>query len=83
MASVEFNDIENEALINKYRKDAKILLQLRVDVKRRYNDDLDYKEYEKQIQKLIDKHVTTDGQILKITELVKIINGQSITHIHK
>jgi type I restriction enzyme R subunit len=76
MASVEFNDASNEVAINKYRKDAKILLQLRVDVKRRYNDELDYAAYEKQIQKLIDKHITTDGQILRITELVNIFDKE-------
>lgn len=76
MASVEFNDASNEVAINKYRKDAKILLQLRVDVKRRYNDELDYAAYEKQIQKLIDKHITTDGQVLRITELVNIFDKE-------
>jgi type I restriction enzyme, R subunit len=76
MASVEFNDESNEDVISMYRKDAKVLLQLRVDVKRRYNDELDYKEYEKQIQKLIDKHITTDGQVLRITELVNIFDKE-------
>ena len=74
MASVEFNDISNEKTIDKYKKDSKFFLQLRIDVKRRYFDDLDYKEYETQVQKLIDKHITTQGEILKITELVNIFD---------
>lgn len=74
MASVEFNDISNEKVIDKYKKDSKFFLQLRIDVKRRYFDDLDYKEYETQVQKLIDKHITTQGDILKITELVNIFD---------
>lgn len=74
MASVEFNDISNEKAIDKYKKDSKFFLQLRIDVKRRYFDDLDYKEYETQVQKLIDKHITTQGDILKITELVNIFD---------
>jgi type I restriction enzyme, R subunit len=76
MASVDFNNIHNEKIIEKYKKDAKHFLQLRVDVKRRYFDDIDYAEYEKQIQKLIDKHITTDGQILKITGLVNIFDKE-------
>jgi type I restriction enzyme R subunit len=74
MASIEFNDISNEKAIDKYKKDAKFFLQLRIDVKRRYFDDIDYKEYEPQVQKLIDKHITTEGEVLKITELVNIFD---------
>ena len=76
MASVEFNDVSNEKTIDKYKKDAKFFLQLRIDVKRRYFDEIDYKEYEQQVQKLIDKHITTEGDILKITELVNIFDKE-------
>ena len=76
MASIEFNDIKNEKTIDKYKKDSKFFLQLRVDVKRRYFDDLDYAAYEPQVQKLIDKHITTEGEVLKITELVNIFDRE-------
>lgn len=76
MASIEFNDSSNEKTIDKYKKDAKFFLQLRIDVKRRYFDDIDYKEYEPQVQKLIDKHITTEGEVLKITELVNIFDKE-------
>ena len=74
MASIQFNDVKNEKAIDKYKKDSKFFLQLRVDVKRRYFDDLDYAAYEPQVQKLIDKHITTHGEVLKITELVNIFD---------
>jgi type I restriction enzyme R subunit len=76
MASLEFNDVSNEKTIDKYKKDSKFFLQLRVDVKRRYFDDLDYAAYEPQVQKLIDKHITTHGEVLKITELVNIFDKE-------
>lgn len=76
MASIEFNDIKNEKVIDKYKQDSKFFLQLRVDVKRRYFDDLDYAAYEPQVQKLIDKHITTEGEVLKITELVNIFDRE-------
>jgi type I restriction enzyme, R subunit len=76
MASVEFNNIHNEATIDKYKKDISFFLKLRVDVKRRYFDNLDYAAYESQVQKLIDKHITTRGEILKITELVNIFDKE-------
>lgn len=74
MASLEFNDSSNETAIDKYKKDSKFFLQLRVDVKRRYYDDIDISAFEPQIQKLIDKHITTEGEVLKITELVNIFD---------
>lgn len=74
MATIEFNDVRNDEVIEKYRKDSKFFIQLRIDVKRRYFDDIDFKEYEPQVQKLIDKHITTDGEILKITQPIDIFN---------
>ncbi len=74
MASIEFNDRKNEKTIDKYKKDSKFFLQLRIDVKRRYYDDIDISAFEPQIQKLIDKHITTEGEVLKITELVNIFD---------
>lgn len=76
MATIEFNDVKNDEVIEKYKKDIKFFTQLRIDVKRRYFDDIDFKEYEPQVQKLIDKHLTTDGEILKITQPIDIFNKQ-------
>jgi type I restriction enzyme R subunit len=33
-----------------------------------------FSAFEPQIQKLIDKHITTEGEVLKITELVNIFD---------
>ena len=77
LSSFEFVNRTPESLINEYKKDIKFFLGLRVSVKRRYFDDLVYKEYEPQVQKLIDKHITTDGEILKMTELVNIFNKEA------
>lgn len=76
LSSVEFVTNTEDAKIDTYKKDAQFFLKLRVDVKRRYNDDLSYKEFEPQIQKLINKHISTEGEIMKITELVNIFNKE-------
>ena len=76
MSTVQFNDSKNDEIIEKYKKESKFFIQVRSDVKRRYFDDIDYKEYEKQVQKLIDKHIVTDGEILKITQPIDIFNKQ-------
>lgn len=76
LSSLHFHEYTSEARIAKYKSDVKFFLALRVSVKRRYSDEPDYKEYEPQIQKLIDQHITTDGTILKITDPVNIFNQE-------
>jgi type I restriction enzyme R subunit len=49
-----------------------MFLKLRLAVVERYSDEIDYKQYEGQIQKLIDTHITTE-KIETITELVNIL----------
>jgi type I restriction enzyme R subunit len=74
LSSVDFMTNTATAKIENFKKDAKFFLKLRVDVKRRYNDEMSYKEFEPQIQKLINKHISTEGEIMKITELVNIFD---------
>ncbi|MCB9324009.1 MAG: type I restriction endonuclease subunit R [Lewinellaceae bacterium] len=76
LSSVDFARNTDEKKIKSYKDDAKFFLKLRVDVTRRYNDDIAYKEFEPQIQKLINKHISTEGEILKITELVDIFDKE-------
>jgi type I restriction enzyme R subunit len=76
LSSFEFISKTPEQQINKYKQDAKFFLGLRISVKRRYFDDLEYKEYEPQVQKLIDKHITTEGEILRITDMVNIFDKE-------
>lgn len=76
LSSIEFLNSTPEKQINKYKEDAKFFLALRVSVKRRYFDDLEFKEYEPQVQKLIDKHITTEGEMLRVTELVNIFDKE-------
>lgn len=76
LSSLEFNKKTPESQIEKYKKDAEFFLALRVSVKRRYSDELEYREYEAQVQKLIDKHITSDGDVLKITDLVNIFDKE-------
>lgn len=76
LSSLDFVNKTPEKQVDKFKKDAQFFLALRVSVKRRYSDDIDYKEYEAQVQKLIDKHITSDGEVLKITQMVDIFNKE-------
>ena len=76
-SSIEFSKIETEKQIEKYKNDAKFFLALRVSVKRRFFDELDYSVYEAQVQKLIDKHIYSEGDVLRITAQVNIFDKES------
>lgn len=76
LSSVDFQNKTPDKQINKYKHDARFFLGLRVAVKRRYFDEANYQAFEPQIQKLIDKHITTEGEALRITELVNLFNEE-------
>jgi len=74
LSSVQFVNNTPKEKIETYKRDAKGFLKLRAAVKIRFNDELSYREYEPHIQKLINQHITTEGEILKVTEMVNIFD---------
>lgn len=75
LATLEWNKRTPEKTIERYKYDLGFFAKLRNSVRQRYADVVDYKSYEDQIQKLIDKHVTSH-QVDKITELVNIFDTE-------
>ncbi|MGB3778154.1 MAG: HsdR family type I site-specific deoxyribonuclease [Tunicatimonas sp.] len=73
LSSRNFATQTPEAQQKRYRQDAKFFLDLRNSVKQRYSDAVDFRQYESQIQKLIDKHVGADS-VQAITEQVNIFD---------
>jgi type I restriction enzyme, R subunit len=73
LSSIQFHKEVEEKVINRYKEDLSMFLKLRLAVIERYSDEIDYKQYEGQIQKLIDTHITTE-KIETITELVNIFD---------
>lgn len=73
LSSIQFHIEVEDKLINRYKEDLTMFLKLRLAVVERYSDKIDYKQYEGQIQKLIDIHITTE-KIETITELVNIFD---------
>lgn len=75
LSTLEFSDITPEDKIQIYKDDAKFFLKLRISVKRRYSDTIDYSQYESQIQKLIDTHITSD-EVIQLNEQVNIFEKE-------
>jgi len=71
LATMQFLRDTPEKKINTYKNDLGFFLKLRVAVKQRYAEEIDYKDYEKKVQKLIDTHVHSEG-IEQVTAPVNI-----------
>jgi len=74
-SSMEFYKQVDEKHIERYKADLTMFMKLRFAVVERYSDTVNYKQYEGQIQKLIDTHVTTE-KVEVITELVNIFEKE-------
>jgi type I restriction enzyme R subunit len=71
LSTMEFLRNTSEKQQERYKKDAAFFLKLRASVKKRYAEEIDFKEYEKRVQKLLDTHVTAEG-VEQITPQVNI-----------
>ena len=75
LSSIQFHKEVDQNTINRYKEDIAMFIKLRMAVVKRYSDEIDYKQYEGQIQKLIDTHITTE-KVETITELVNIFDKE-------
>ncbi len=74
-SSIDFHKNADKKTIQRYKDDLAFFIKLRNAVLQRYSDVIDYKQYEGQIQKLIDTHIQTEG-VETITELVNIFDKE-------
>lgn len=70
-SSIVFHQQTDAKLIDTYKDDLAMFYKLRHSVASRFSDEIDYKKYETQIQKLIDTHVTS-AEVTTIIESVNI-----------
>ncbi len=75
LSTLKFRKEADEKEIERYKIDLAFFQKIRYSVSRRFSDVVDYSKYEKQIQTLIDKHITTE-KIEPITELVNIFDKE-------
>jgi type I restriction enzyme R subunit len=73
LSTLKFVEGTPEEKQKKYKSDLKFFENLRLSVRRRYAESIDYKEYESRIQKLLDTYVPSD-EIVQITPIVDIFN---------
>ncbi len=73
LSSYDFVTGTVEKEVERYKKDLAFFMKLRASVTQRYSDTVDFKQYEGQIQKLIDQHIQTD-RVETVVELVNIFD---------
>lgn len=76
LSSIDYHKETSEKKINTYKNDLTFFMKLRTAVAQRYSDKIDYKQYEGQIQKLIDQHISTQ-KVEKLTDLVNIFDEEA------
>lgn len=75
LSTAKFFEETPEEKIGRYKRDLAFFQKLRVSVKRRYAEEIDYKEYEAKIQKLINAHVGA-SEVMRITPQVNIFERE-------
>jgi len=77
MSSVDFHLTTPEKKIELYVSDLKSFRKLRSAVKNRYNEAIDYSEYEDQIRNMVNKYVGA-SEVEQITEPVNIFEVEDL-----
>lgn len=78
LSSINFHNQTPEDEIKRYKDDLAMFLKLRSSVQKRYSDNIDYKKYEGQIQKLINTHIES-GEVKIVTDLVNIFDKEKFS----
>lgn len=76
MSSLEFENNTPDARKDRYKSDLVFYTKLRNAVSQAYSDKVDFSRYEKQLQKLMDQHVTTE-EVIRLTEQVSILDTEA------
>jgi type I restriction enzyme R subunit len=76
LSSIDFENNTPDKTKLLYNKHLQFYVSLRNSVVNTYSDRVDFKQYEKQLQKLLDQHVTTD-EIIRLTEQVSILDAEA------
>jgi type I restriction enzyme R subunit len=76
LSSLDFENNTDEYRKQGLKEDLKFFTHLRNAVSQSYSDKIDFSKYEKQLQKLLDQHVTTE-EIIRLTEQISILDTEA------
>lgn len=70
------NEPKNERAIKTYKDDLRRFQKLRTSVRKRYQEDIDFKHYEDRVRKLLDQHIQAN-EIITLTAPVNIFDDKA------
>ncbi|MHC2584205.1 type I restriction endonuclease subunit R [Bradyrhizobium diazoefficiens] len=70
------NDPRNESAIASYKEDLRRFQKLRTSVRKRYQEDIDFKLYEERVRKLLDQHIHAN-EVITLTAPVNIFDEKA------
>jgi type I restriction enzyme, R subunit len=76
LSTVHFYQETPEDQINRYKADFRFFHKLRIAVRQRYAETIDYKDYEQKVRALMNQHITS-SEVKPITELVNIFDREA------
>ncbi|MFC1997577.1 type I restriction endonuclease subunit R [Chloroflexota bacterium] len=80
LSSVAFYETTPEQRIQTYKRDLKFFHNLRMSVKIRYAEAVDFRDYEHKIRKLLDDHIDAQG-VRQLTAEVEIFNTEQFDEL--
>jgi len=76
LGTVYFYQETPESQVNRYKSDFRFFHNLRISVRQRYAETIDYKDYEQKVRSLMNQHITS-SEVRPITELVNIFDNEA------
>lgn len=76
LGTVYFYQETPESQVNRYKTDFRFFHNLRISVRQRYAETIDYKDYEQKVRNLMNQHITS-SEVKPITELVNIFDSEA------
>lgn len=82
LSAAKFHEETNEYHMNIYKNDLKFFQKLRISVKRRFNEEINFNTYEKRVKKLLDTYVTSE-KIIEVVPQVNIFEAEFKEEVNK
>jgi len=76
LSTLAWLNTADSAKVERYKRDAVLFQKIRASVKIRYAEEIDYKDYEKQIQKMLSTYVQAD-EVIQIVAPVNIFEREA------
>jgi len=76
LSTLSWLNTADSAKVERYKRDAVLFQKIRASVKIRYAEEIDYRDYEKQIQKMLSTYVQAD-EVIQVVAPVNIFEREA------